>query len=217
MAIKENMENVTLEERKKFIENVQMKDDFTFKLIWDFKDEIAELANYIERKGLDWNNRIADGRYSKTHHSVEQIKIISIENNKQIEEPYIIFNNRVDPELINLCMPIVTKLEELYSGKVCECLINKLDAHSLIPTHTDTEGYMVSGEIALGLYYRLIRRIHVPIFTNKDVFFKVAGEVKSFKVGECWETNTDQMHSVWNNSDVPRYHLIFDVLPYKWL
>jgi hypothetical protein len=33
------------------------------------------------------------------------------------------------------------------------------------------------------------------------------------KVGECWEINNQQMHSVINDSDEHRIHLIIDIVP----
>jgi|APCry1669193181_1035450.scaffolds.fasta_scaffold02077_11 hypothetical protein len=212
-----DQEIVSLKDRTNFLINHGMKTGFKFKHIYDFSEEMEKIRKYIEKNGLEYNNKISKSRYSKTHGSVEQIKIISIENNKQIDEPYTVFNNRVDPELLDLCMPIVKKLEEIYNGRVCECLINRLDAFSVISKHSDTEGYIELGELALGYYYRVIRRIHIPIITNDKVLFEVDGERISFKNGECWETNTDLEHAVYNYSPEPRYHLVFDVLPNKWL
>ena len=211
------MENITLKERKEFLINHGMKSGFKFKYICNFDKEIAKIVEYIKEKELGWNSMISASRYNRTHNSVEQIRIISIDNNKQIDEPYIVFNNRVDPELLDLCNPIVQKLEEIYNGRVCECLINKLDSYSVIPKHTDTEGYIALGEEALAYYYRVIRRIHIPIITNENVLFEIEDERECFKIGECWETNTDLMHAVYNFSPEPRYHLVFDILPYKWL
>ena len=35
--------------------------------------------------------------------------------------------------------------------------------------------------------------------------------------GECWEINNTRLHSVENNSDIDRVHLLIDIMPNKYL
>jgi len=81
-----DQEIVSLKDRTNFLINHGMKTGFKFKHIYDFSEEMEKIRKYIEKNGLEYNNKISKSRYSKTHGSVEQIKIISIENNKQIEK-----------------------------------------------------------------------------------------------------------------------------------
>jgi len=53
-------------------------------------------------------------------------------------------------------------------------------------------------------------RVHIPIITNDNVDFSIGGEVKNLKEGEIWEVNNRQLHSVVNNGDKFRVHLIVD-------
>lgn len=53
-------------------------------------------------------------------------------------------------------------------------------------------------------------RIHIPIITNDKVDFLIGDEVKNLKEGEIWEVNNRQMHSVVNNGDHSRVHIIID-------
>jgi aspartyl/asparaginyl beta-hydroxylase (cupin superfamily) len=54
-------------------------------------------------------------------------------------------------------------------------------------------------------------RIHIPIITNNEVYFTVGGERKNLKDGEMWQiNNNNKMHSVENNSNQDRIHLITD-------
>ena len=57
-------------------------------------------------------------------------------------------------------------------------------------------------------------RIHIPIITNDEVKFFISDEVKNLKAGEIWEINNREMHSVVNDGDNCRVHMIIDwVIP----
>jgi aspartyl/asparaginyl beta-hydroxylase (cupin superfamily) len=57
-------------------------------------------------------------------------------------------------------------------------------------------------------------RTHIPIKTNDNVLFTVAGETINMKEGEIWEFNNQKYHSVHNNGDEDRWHLIIDYQKY---
>ena len=70
----------------------------------------------------------------------------------------------------------------------------------------------ISPHIDKGDFLTTTRRIHLPIQTNSDCHFVVGGVKQSFGVGEVWEiNNTDQIHSVHNQGDSRRIHLVVDV------
>lgn len=56
-------------------------------------------------------------------------------------------------------------------------------------------------------------KIHVPISTNSDCFFKVGGQSFHMKEGEAYEVNNNDMHSAVNEGDTDRIHLIFEYYP----
>ena len=57
-------------------------------------------------------------------------------------------------------------------------------------------------------------RIHIPVITNPDAEFAVAGHIKHLAAGEAWEINNRKLHAVRNNGIDHRVHLILDyVLP----
>lgn len=79
----------------------------------------------------------------------------------------------------------------------------RLPAGAEIDTHTD-HGYSLSRS----------HRIHWPVITNEQVEFVIDGKMKSLNIGELWEVNNRQPHSVKNAGDTARVHLIFDfVIP----
>ena len=82
----------------------------------------------------------------------------------------------------------------------------KLTPGSQVPEHIDAEGW-VKG----------IVRLHIPIITNDDVFFKLNGIKLPMKEGEMWYTDVTNPHSVGNNSDETRIHLVIDLAINKWV
>jgi hypothetical protein len=60
-------------------------------------------------------------------------------------------------------------------------------------------------------------RVHVPVLTNDDVDFVVAGERVVMRPGQCWYVDVDQPHSVLNRGTTDRVHLVFDAVVNDWL
>lgn len=106
-------------------------------------------------------------------------------------------------------------LEKLpYIQKVMQCLFRELDVvigrsrfmildpHSNVPIHTDGN-----------YYWSKHTRVHIPIFTNDQVYMNVSGRDQHFGVGECWTLDTWNPHGVFNKSKELRVHLVIDVVP----
>lgn len=60
-------------------------------------------------------------------------------------------------------------------------------------------------------------RLHIPIVSNPDVEFYVAGERVIMEPGECWFLDLSRPHRVSNNGTTPRVHLVVDVGVDAWL
>jgi aspartyl/asparaginyl beta-hydroxylase (cupin superfamily) len=71
----------------------------------------------------------------------------------------------------------------------------------------------VSEHTDKGDYLSTVRRFHIPIITNDLVSYTVNGERVHMKQGECWEINNLKSHSVLNESDTDRVHLLIDIFP----
>ena len=82
----------------------------------------------------------------------------------------------------------------------------KLDKGSVIKPHKDFNLGYADGTI----------RIHIPIITNKDVVFLLKGERIVMNQGECWYTNVNYTHSVENQGNTDRVHLVIDLERNKW-
>ncbi len=102
----------------------------------------------------------------------------------------------------------ITEIELLLNkiigvGIVETAILINLPKNQKIDSHYDT-----------GDYFFKRNRIHIPIITNEHCFFKIDGEIKMMKEGEMWEINNNQKeHSVENNGNEDRIHLLIDFLP----
>jgi len=59
-------------------------------------------------------------------------------------------------------------------------------------------------------------RLHIPIITNPKVEFILADKALTMLPGECWYTNVNYTHSVANNGDEDRIHLVIDGERNEW-
>lgn len=79
-------------------------------------------------------------------------------------------------------------------------IIADLDPHSQIGTHIDE-----------GEYCAAYNRYHFVITSNPDVIFKCDGEEVNMPEGTIWWFNNKLPHSVHNNSNQHRIHLVVDM------
>ena len=107
-----------------------------------------------------------------------------------------------DKDLYTIMLPIINELESRMCGKAARVLLIKLKANKDVTTHVDS-----------GDYLNTVRRFHIPIITNKDVFYTVNNEKIHMEEGDCWEINNRRPHSVDNQSDQDRIHLLIDIMP----
>jgi hypothetical protein len=62
-----------------------------------------------------------------------------------------------------------------------------------------------------------VARIHIPIQTNQRVQFFLNKELIGMKEGEAWYLNLNLLHSVNNNGETARVHLVLDCIVNDWL
>ena len=97
-------------------------------------------------------------------------------------------------------------LEKHYppGGTIIRAMAAKLKAGGIIAPHRDTHQSFVHSH-----------RIHVPITTNPGVRFMINGRPHRFQIGNAYEINNQQNHSVMNSGSEDRITFIFDYLPPK--
>jgi mannose-6-phosphate isomerase-like protein (cupin superfamily) len=83
----------------------------------------------------------------------------------------------------------------------------RLKPGSVIKEHRDLALAFDDGEV----------RFHIPVRTNPDVDFMLAGQRVVMKEGECWYLDFTQPHSVANRGTEDRVHLVVDCVVNDWL
>lgn len=83
----------------------------------------------------------------------------------------------------------------------------RLAAGSVIKEHRDFRLGYEDGEV----------RIHIPVVTNPEVEFILAGRRVVMNEGECWYLDVNEKHSVANRGPVDRVHLVLDCNVNDWL
>ncbi|MGI9277938.1 MAG: aspartyl/asparaginyl beta-hydroxylase domain-containing protein [Endozoicomonas sp.] len=101
---------------------------------------------------------------------------------------------------------IDTFLQQFCCG-VMSARLMKLDPGAKINTHRDDGLCFSKGQA----------RLHLSLVSDEKVAFTVADEAVPIREGELWYLNADEPHSVVNNSDTSRIHLVVDCLSNDWL
>lgn len=98
--------------------------------------------------------------------------------------------------------PVLDMIQHEYKYQnpvIRKAMFAKLKAGGVISDHMD-------GAVAL----RMVHRIHIPIVTNDKVHFFIDDIDHRFNVGEVIEIDNTRYHSVRNEGDQDRIHLIID-------
>jgi quercetin dioxygenase-like cupin family protein len=106
----------------------------------------------------------------------------------------------------DIMQPYIRKLVNIVAGNDAQLLkvrLMQLDAHRVIAEHVDKFD---------GTKAALVRRFHIPIISNPKISFYVNRKRYYLQPGQLYHIDVSQPHSVENNSDIARVHLVFDVL-----
>lgn len=105
---------------------------------------------------------------------------------------------KFEPELMN----VLKVLKLFYSYSEYVAFLVTLQPGGTIGDHFD------SGE-----FLERIHRIHIPIVTNANCFYRVDGEKVNMQVGKIYEIDNTRIHGVENNGTQERIHLIVNLYP----
>lgn len=111
-----------------------------------------------------------------------------------------------DLPVLHTC-PAVRQLLSRLECRLKSVRLMRLHAGASIRPHRDAGLHMGCGEA----------RLHVPVWTNPDVHFLVAGHEVPMREGELWYFNADEVHAVVNRSQAARTHLVIDCEANPWL
>jgi aspartyl/asparaginyl beta-hydroxylase (cupin superfamily) len=166
------------------------------------KINVEPILKIISDNKLDWDEFTdRQKKFNSEHVHTKTIPII-FDKSFNFNHLKLIPTNHYD-----LFKEEISKIEEVIklntgeNGKIMRALLVKLTAGQSIRPHIDVVGFSLV----------VCRRIHIPIDTNDNCFFKVNDDRRNLKLGEVWEINNDkQPHSVENLGETDRIHLIVD-------
>ena len=111
----------------------------------------------------------------------------------------------VDSSALDRC-PSVIPVLSTFECETEAVRFLRLGAGAAILTHRD---YRLSVDDGLA-------RVHIPIITSAAVDFYLDGQRVDMKEGEAWYLNFNLQHSVKNNGDKERVHLVIDCIVNDW-
>jgi quercetin dioxygenase-like cupin family protein len=165
-----------------------------FPMTFDAQRLKADLEKVL---GKQWVSHYNTGAYSGNWTSIallsaggnsQQINALSVE-----KEPV------VETEVMEECTYFREVLNSFHFEKTTARLLC-LEVGAEIKPHRD---------YCLG-YEDGVFRMHIPVITNPDVEFILAGERLVMDEGSCWYINANEEHSVANRGTENRIHLVID-------
>lgn len=189
--------------KREFYQNQKSSQPFDFKFLGNLNVNqiINNLNTFTEEQ---WNVHTHRNEGFRAHNQTNSLEILWDKDSLKtglVGKKNIVNYKQLDFDYIkNILQPIYEK--HYGPGYFIRTLLPRLQPGGSIPIHKD------NGESLMKC-----KRTHIPLITNKDVLFKVGETVKNLKVGEIWEINNGREHSVINNSNEYRIHLIVDYLP----
>jgi hypothetical protein len=98
----------------------------------------------------------------------------------------------------------IEKLEKLYNARAMVAVLDRLDPGAQIYRHCDVSPI-----------FQKSHRVHLPLVTQPGALFYIDDVEYHMPRGQFFEFDNSRFHSVINNSDSYRVHLIVDLLPYN--
>lgn len=182
----------------------KLHENFNFKFHGSF--DVSEIEEHLSKYSDEWFENDLRQKMFAVHKETSSVFLYDHDAAWSLGQQYKVSVNNAQKEMLSLIEGIVSSLELIHDGKVGKCLFIKLPSRKSVGEHTDKLDYLGA-----------VRRHHIPIITNDNVAFIVNNEIKNMKVGECWEINNSYMHSVENNGDEDRVHLMIDIMPNKFI
>ena len=183
----------------------RLKKDSKWSILNLGKFEIDNIKKEVFNFSEEWNLFTLRQETYDVHKSTKTFPIClsnidswDPKNPVEITQMYQFKNKDANIEIIN----IFNKLKEYYSGEIIGCEVVNLPANTNIKKHLDG-----------GALLHYSRRVHIPIITNKDVTFTVMNNTINMEESNWYEINNQMTHSVDNNSNFDRVHLIIDIMP----
>ncbi len=143
-------------------------------------------------------------RYYEGDWSVVSLRAIGGDAQKIYPDPTR--SDYADTPLMERC-PYISEVVDYFRCPKLAVRFLRVRPRSVVKEHRDYQLRLEDGEL----------RLHIPITTNPDVRFMVAGKRVVMAPGECWYNDFTELHSVHNDGDGDRVHLTIDCVVNDWL
>ena len=143
-------------------------------------------------------------RYYEGDWSVVSLRAIGGDEKKIYPDPTRA--DYADTPLMARC-PYIAEVVDYFRCPKLAVRFLRVRPRSVVKEHRDHLLRLEDGEL----------RLHIPITTNPEVRFVVAGRRVIMASGECWYNDFTQPHSVHNDGDGDRVHLTIDCVVNDWL
>jgi len=169
--------------------------------------DVSKVKNIVaELTEQQWDENTSRQSSFKNHSHTKTYFLVDYDLGWKMGEEYCPTILKEDSKLWECIKPIVKLLENYHDGSVARVIIPKLLPGGIIDGHKDGGDYLES-----------VRRHHIPLITNENVFFTVGEDCVNMEEGEIWEINNNFFHEVENPSQEDRIHLLIDIIPNKYL
>ena len=111
-----------------------------------------------------------------------------------------IVNKPLQPLYELIINEFLAELKKHYEFTEYMVFFAKLLPYSTVGFHIDS-----------GRFLESCNRIHIPLKTNKDVFYIIENVEYNWTVGNIYEFDNTRVHGVKNNSGEERIHLMFNL------
>lgn len=181
-----------------------MKKNSTWSISEVSQFNISSIKEEVLLYSKEWLIDTSRQETYETHKNTQAISMITSDYNWKPGTELIVENKKeFDNQESRIEIDKIYKhLEEVYSGRVIRSEIVNLRANTEIRKHVDG-----------GAVLHYARRCHIPLITNKDVYFTVNNNTINMLEGTCYEINNSMPHSVSNKSNFDRVHIIIDIMP----
>ncbi len=156
-----------------------------------------------------WNSDSSRQQVFDAHTSTQTLKLVADADfrhtNPTIHPPFRVFEPLIQPFMQHIQQFYLQTLRQRSiaakhgPGYFIRALLTRLPPGTEIKPHID-DGYSL----------KRCHRIHMPILTSAQTFFRVGDTRFHMAEGEMWEINNRRLHAVTNGGDEARIHLIMD-------
>jgi len=190
------------------IEKCKQFEQFSFQHLTSF--DISELRKMLlEEQQKTWeffNPPKADNITQNCN--IANLLLIHTFNDWDLNTP---LKRYIMKPLYDKYMPFITPFIDFLNKQFPNCIVTSLSFSKLFPSKH------ISPHVDFMDIIKYPHRIHLPIMTNNECQFTINDDVRVIQEGDLTLICQNSLHSVVNNGDTDRIHLIIDLMDVKYV